>query len=437
MKKPLLPLLAACLWPLAAYAEETTPYALPIATSAAAALQRLTLPADVYRLAAFADLRDLRVLDAQDAAQPFAFVPEPPQTVALLPLPLYALPAEPATSSNGSRLQLQADASGSIRLELATKVAASPQPVRGYLLDRGPEPRQPLTALQFDWHSAQAELLLTLQAEQSDDLQHWQPLAAATTLAQLDNGQQQLRQGRLPLQPGARYLRLTLQGELPAGFRLTQARAEIPQPAPRALVSLPPVAARKATDGGFEFDLGGRYPLQALQFGYSGARLLLPAELLSRPRSDNRWQSHGMQLLQQQNGAMPALPVAGNDRYWRLLPDNRVGTPVPSALRLSGQYRPADIVFVAQGEPPYRLQFGDSFQDRPGALAYTTLVPPNGAPAEPGQAAVNGRLRSEAASWLGRVGHLHWRKLALWAVLLGGVGLMLSMVLRLGKQTGR
>ena len=95
------------------------------------------------------------------------------------------------------------------------------------------------------------------------------------------------------------------------------------------------------------------------------------------------------------------------------------------------------IVFVAQGEPPYRLQFGDSFQDRPGALAYTTLVPPNGAPAEPGQAAVNGRLRSEAASWLGRVGHLHWRKLALWAVLLGGVGLMLWMVLRLGKQTGR
>ena len=117
--------------------------------------KRLTLPADVYRLAAYADLRDLRVLDAQDAARSrLRSCPSRRRPVAQLPLPCM-LPAEPATSSNGSRLQLQADASGSIRLELATRLSrASPQPVRGYLLDRGPEPRQPLTALQFDWHSA-------------------------------------------------------------------------------------------------------------------------------------------------------------------------------------------------------------------------------------------------------------------------------------------
>lgn len=412
---------------------ESTPYALPLTISQGYSWQRLTLPPEVYRLAAFADLRDLRVLDARQEAQPFAWVPPAPPVTASVDLPLYPVPATAEAGGGTDQLQLYRGSDGSIRLQLAGSPDNRPTAPRSYLIDRGAEPRPALTALNLDWQAPQADVLLTLTVQQSDDLQHWQPLAGPATLARLQHGRQLLHQGRLTLPtPGGRYLRL--QGDWPASLRLTQAHGEYLQQAAHASQRLPQTAARKTNDGGFEFDLGGHFPLERLHFVYTGPRLLLPAELLSRPDEQSRWQRHGAQVVYKLDGAMPPVEVGSNHRYWKLQPDSRIGTPVPSALRLVGEYRPQQIVFVAQGEPPYRLQFGDGFNDTAGHLPYATLLPDAGRAAV-GEAAVSGKLLSEAGSWYGRVAHLHWRKLLLWLVLLSGVGLMVWMVLRLGRQT--
>lgn len=430
MMKSLLGGLAVAL-PLFA-AAESGPHWLPLSVSGSSGLHLLSLPGDVYRLAAFADLRDLRVHDANGEAMPFAFRPTPAPVAQLIELPLYALPAE-HEGGGDSQLSLRSGSDGSIRLQLARNAPAGAAAVSQYLLDRGAEPRVPLNALQLDWRGSDANLLLTLQLEQSDDLQSWQPLAGPVTLAQLTNGQQQLRQGRMAINPPqARYLRLALQTPLPPGLRLMRAQGEYPSQASPALTGLTPVAARRIKDGGFEFDLGGAYPLRSLQFSYSGPRLLLPATLLSRSRSNVPWQRHSSQVIYKLNVPMPAVSVASSDRFWKLLPDPRVAAPVASALRLQAWYQPASIVFLAQGQAPYHLVFGDSFAER-GDLAYATLVPPV-AESTLGSASRAGPVQKQASSLLPTLGPERWRKLGLWLILLVGVGLMGGMAWRLLRQ---
>lgn len=430
MMKSLLASLAVGL-PLFA-AAESGPYWLPLSLSGSSGLHLLSLPGEVYRLAAFADLRDLRVHDANGEAMPFAFRPVAAPVAQLIDLPLYALPAE-REGSGDSQLSLRSSSDGSIHLELARNAPAGSAAVSQYLLDRGAEPRLPLNALQLDWQGSDANLLLTLQLEQSDDLQSWQPLAGPVTLAQLTNGQQQLRQGRVAINPPqARYLRLALQTPLPPGLRLTRAQGEYPSQASPALTALTPVAARRIKDGGFEFDLGGAYPLRSLQFSYAGPRLLLPATLLSRPHGNVPWQRHSSQVIYKLNVPMPSVNVDSSDRFWKLLPDPRVAAPVASALRLQAWYQPASIVFLAQGQAPYHLVFGESFAER-GDLAYATLMPPVAA-ATLSTASSAGPVQAQASSLLPALGPESWRKLGLWLILLVGVGLMGAMAWRLLSQ---
>lgn len=418
-----LPLLAAA---------ESGPHWMPLSVSGNSGLHLLSLPGEVYRLAAFADLRDLRVHDANAEAMPFAFRPVPAPVAQFIELPLYALPAG-SEAGGGTQLSLRSSRDGSINLELARNAPAAAAAVSQYLLDRGAEPRLPLNALQLDWQGCDANLLLTLQLEQSNDLQSWQPLAGPVTLAQLANGQQQLRQGRMAINPPqARYLRLALQTPLPPGLRLTRAQGEHPSQAAPVLTALTSVAARRLKDGGFEFDLGGAYPLRSLQFSYAGPRLLLPATLFSRPNGNLPWQRHSSQVIYKLNVPMPSVSVASSDRFWKLLPDPRVAAPVASALRLQAWHQPASIVFLAQGQAPYRLVFGDGFAER-GDLAYATLVPP-AAEVTLGSASSAGPVQAQPSSLLPALGPERWRKLGLWLILLAGVGLMGGMTWRLLRQ---
>ncbi len=426
-------LLALSLMPAAASAAPA--YALSLSVSPSpAALQQVTLPPDVYRHAAYPDLRDLRVLDAADHPQPFAWQPPAPDTLQSLALPLYAEPTSATSAPAADHLQLQRDPGGSLRLELASRTAPGQPPPPAYLIDRGIAPRPDLTALQLNWQARQPDILLTLTIQHGDDLQHWQPLTGPATLARLHSGTHQLSQSRLPLPATtARYLRL--QADWPAGFRLTEASGETLRPPQADLQPLPQVAARKATDGGFEFDLGGAFPLHHLQVIYTGPRLLLPAELLSRASPDQPWRRHGPQLVYKLDAQMPPFIVSSTDRYWKLQPDSRIGAPVPAALRLQADYRSRQLVFVPQGQPPYRLQFGDNAQEHPGHLPYATLVPQSDRPTL-ARASISGPLRSEAGHWASRITHLHWRTLLLWLVLILGVGLMAWMAYRLSPDQG-
>jgi hypothetical protein len=116
----------------------------------------------------------------------------------------------------------------------------------------------------------------------------------------------------------------------------------------------------------------------------------------------------------------------------RLAPGSSAGAP--PTLEVS--WKSPSIVFVAQGEGPFHLAFGNA-QAASTALPLPTLIPATPASLKLGQARVGPVRAGPPPTRLeSLVGEMNPRRFALWAILFAGVGALGFMAWRLSKQTG-
>ncbi|MFT4249104.1 MAG: DUF3999 family protein, partial [Pseudomonas sp.] len=245
---------------------------------------RVILDAPVYRTATQATLGDLQVIDAAGEPLPSALLTmaAPLDAPQLLPLPLFALPPAPA---EGGELQVIAerDADGAVR-RIETRTGQAPRAgLSAWLLDASAL-RAPLRAILLDW-PAQQRLQAELRIEASDDLRDWSLLDPHATLVELDNGSARLQQRRIPLDTRARYLRVTaLSPQVPA---LSAAWAELAPTRQDAPLQWRVLSGRPR-DGGFEFELDGRFPVAWADVASDGNDAV-QWRLESRDAADARW----------------------------------------------------------------------------------------------------------------------------------------------------
>lgn len=327
-------------WPLALPADQAGAY-------------QVALDEAVYRTAADPALRDVQVLDAAGTPLPAALLLPPTDTAPRLQaLPLFVLP--PA-ASGGQPLEVVAerDASGAVQ-RIQTRSTAPSDGPPAWLLDASAIDA-PLQAVRLQWPSAQVQAQVRVEA--SDDLRSWTTVQAAAALVQLDNGQQQLAQRRIPLEVRARYLRITaLSPGLPA---LSAAQAEL---AP-AHAQAPPdwlAPEGRPQDGGFAFASGGRFPVALADVAVAGNDAIQWV-VQSRDAEDAPWTTRAGPWLAFRVGpggahSEPQAFPPTRDRYWRLLPASGAAPATPPQLRLG--WRPEHLLFVAGGQGPYALAAG-------------------------------------------------------------------------------
>jgi hypothetical protein len=413
------------------------------------ALHRFTLPVEAYRDAR-RDLADLRVFNSQGETVPFAIAGEAdqareaPATAALAQFPVFGAPAGAQASNLDVSVRTRPDGTV-ISVRQRSRPAPEQRPV-AWLLDASAV-RSPLHALILDWEAGRGAEIVRVGIEASDDLKSWQTIASQAVLVRVEQGGQVLSQPRVEFaRRTAKYLRVTGASQ---AFQLKSARAEMGGgvlPLPREKRTYTATAGAKP--GEYAFDLGARLPVESVRVAFAVPNSVAPVDILSRDVESAEWRfvASGTFYRLTREGAeleSPALDIGRRaDRYWMLRIDPRSGGVGASPPSLEVAWRAAQVVFVARGEPPFRVAFGSLGAARTDAtrtaLPVSSLIPGYERNEEHKlPAAVVGAVQTVAVSgesWRKIVGDVSPRKLGLWSVLLLGVAFLGFMAWRLSRQ---
>ena len=427
-----------------AYAQAPTQFrtSAPLTISGGDALHLADLPPEAYRDAR-SDLADVRIFNAAGESVPFAWAGKSDPVLEVAPpieLPIFPVSRlEPVTSGASAEVTVRAADGTLVSGRGARSKAKAVVRPAAWLLDAS-RATEDLRALALQWQAGPGTEMVTVRVEASDDLKGWRTLAASP-LVRLESEGRVLVQPRVEFTPQkAKYYRLT--ADAPT-FALESVRGEhvprgkLPDRQVRSLAASP-----GPEEGEYVYDLGARLPVEVLRLVPRQDNAVVSAMIFSRddPKAPWRAVAHaGFYRLKRDGAEVSSPPIdigRRAARYWmaRLAPGSSAGAPV-----LEVQWRPHGLVFVAQGEPPFYLAFGNP-QAASTALALTTLVPQyeKGKERQLAFAKVGDvRAGPPPSRWDNLVGSLNPRRIALWAILVGGVIALGVMAWRLSRQMSK
>jgi len=432
-------------------------YRAPILAAGEGSHYRFLLPEAVYLGAERQDLGDLRVLNASGEPVPHAFLPRAPAGPAPLQArtaKLFPLYGEESKGLDGVKVDVARGAGGTvIRLAAEPKGAKTGRKLLGYLVDAS-ELESPIEALIFDWQSG-AGFNGTARVDASDDLARWSMVVGEAPVLMLEHSGERLERKRVELSGRkAKFLRISF-WRVPDGLVLRgvqlELRGERVEPAREwRRVSGVPVADKR---GEYQFDSGGRFPVDRVRLVLPQQNTVARIELLARDRDDARWRHVAAAPVYrlQRDGVpvtSPDLRVDQTvDRQWLVRVDQRGGGLGAGEVALEVGWLPHELVFTARGAAPFALAFGSKLA-KPEALPVATVVPEYREGKDiPAQSATIGavagveRRSPSLADPLGLLRALldsgEGKKWVLWIVLCAGVFAVAWMALRLLRDLGR
>lgn len=422
-------------------------YGATLAIDGRSALYRTPLPLDVYRVATRPGLGDVCVVNGLDEVVPFtlrrppAARQEPAAFTALALFPLHSADRNP---SEALKLRLRS-AGTSIDLEQPPG-AAPADAVHAYLIDARGAPAA-LTALRLAWPVEAPDFAAHATVEASEDLARWQPVARGGAIVNLHFGGQDFVRAEIPL-PDVRasFLRLTFDSPAPA-LVLTGVDGTRRLPQPEAVrTRIAATAGAGAAAGEYEFDLGAAVPLDRLNLELPEQNTVVEAEFLARGATDKDWRSvaHG-RLYRLRLPAMPDLTNAPlvvpptSARFWKVRVPAAGGGLGHGLPTLAGGWLADEVVFVARGQPPFRLLYGNAAAT-PLAVPADALVVPGADPHAPSEALEPQPARLGARVDFGGAERLvpqtpapDWKRWLLWTVLVAGVAALAAMARKLAR----
>jgi hypothetical protein len=433
--------LLVTLMPPAGAQEQVAEFAtqVPLALSGDGPWYRLELPMALHLAARYADLRDLRVFNAEGQAQAYALTrgsarqAETHNDTAVKWFPLRG----PLNAEQTPSVRVQRSPSGTL-VEVVSEggEAAGEQVLRGWLLDTSAIDA-PLHKLVLDW-SADSEGFQRFSIEASDDLQQWRAWDDGQ-IARLSFADERIDQREVSL-PGqsARYLRLLWSSPKQApqllSARALSATRDFVSAALSWSADLQPSSAKS---GQYTWELPLALPLQRIQVELAQANTLAPVIVSGRLEGKVQWQPLARGLLYRlpQDGKEVLhneLELYGSPvQHIRVQVDERGGGLGSATPTIRVGIRAPQVVFLARGTPPYVLAMGNPAA-KDVSLPLSTLIPgyKEKRMATLGVASVAEVPQDHAAQANAKqASRFDWKRLGIWAVLLTGVGLLLLMAL--------
>jgi hypothetical protein len=333
----------------------------------AGGIVRLVLPDDVYATVTRADLGDLRVLNAAGDVVPHTVRPAPPPDATnaewrLVP----SFPMADVSTGASGKTQVRVDANGAV-LEVITDSAR--QITTAHLVDVSAID-DPLSRLALSWNApAGVTFLARVNVSGSNDLNTWRPLVASSAIAQLQRDAFTLTQDEIELpetRERSRYLRVSWPDEL-SSVTLTSVRVRPRATAGRAEIHWRTLTADHGEpSGSIVYDARGLFPVEYVDLDFADAADAASVTMRSRASPSSDWQlrhSGVFYSLREADSAIrsePARIARATDRHWSL--ERAGGEPWPAARapRLKIGWHPSELVFVAQGPPPYTVVYGSA-----------------------------------------------------------------------------
>lgn len=406
-----------------------------------------SLPFEVYRSVTHADLTDICIVNASGEVVPFAVrrPPAPPsRNLASVRLRLFPILGASQASGEALRLRLR-EGETAINIERSEAVAGPDHP-SSYLIDARTL-QQPIAELRITWDSAAPDFSARLQVDASDDLEHWRPISSGAQIVSLHYAGQEFVRNEVPLySTRAPFLRLTWNSVHDSPV-ITSIEA-VPRAVEPPLKRLYFEVAGSATvhPGEFDFDLGAPLPVAQVNLLLPETNSVVSAEFLIPVSATHEWRTVAEGQIYDL-----ALPGSGNltnkpiwlpptpERHWRVRVSEAGGGIGHGVPRLEVSWIPSDVVFLARGNGPFKLLYGNAEASSLG-LTPDMILSPMGSQDVSNGSLQPGRATLEAAQLLGGPTRLmratpgpDWKRWILWTALLLGVGVLAFMAWSLQK----
>ena len=407
-----------------------------------------SLPLEVYRSVTHADLADICVVNASGEVVPFAVRrPEAPRSRNPEPVKLRLFPIVGTSDGSGGALRLRLrEGETAVDIE-RLKADAGPDRPSSYLIDaRALE--QPIAQIRIGWDSAAPDFSASLHIDASDDLEHWRPVSSGAQVVSLHYAGQEFVQNEVPINATrTSFLRLTWDSvqDFPPVIHNVDAIPRAGE-APLQRLSFAVAGSATAHQDEYDFNLGARLPIEQVNLLLPEPNSVVRAEFLIPVSGTHEWQTVGEGRIYDL-----ALPGSGNlvnepisvpptrEQHWRVRISVAGGGIGHGAPQLEVSWIPSEVVFLARGNGPFKLLYGNV--DAPSlALTPDAILNPMGSQDVSHRSIQPGRATLEAPQLLGGPMRLapatptpDWKRWILWTVLLLGVGLLAFMAWRLLK----
>lgn len=412
-------------------------------------VQQLLLPDAVYQRVVSPQLHDVAVFDAAGVRVPHVWCAGPSQETATdAYLPVTVFPVRSARiGGQGATAEVRTESGNRIAITVpGANAEAEAVAVTAYDLELSAL-TEPVLALQVQWHSPTGLSELHLKVEQAAAGQPWQLLVADAVLKRVTAEGRTLEYADIKL-PAAHYqnLRLTPRDASGAVIDAVQVhtRSNVAAAAALRWFAARPVAA-SATDAdqsiSQSYDAEHQAPVTAAWVQLTAPNSRSHYRLQSRPDVKALWRTvaegEAFNLLtpsgERRNGQL-TLQI-NHERYWRLLGDAG-SAPIEASLLLG--YVPQNLRFIAQGQAPYRLAYGNAqaLAATPSASCdslLSSLLQAGQTDAESliGSATAGAPQVLAGAAALQAPTRPDWRRWLLWSVLAVAVLLLLGMARKL------
>ena len=425
-------------------------YGMALQTDGKEGVYKVSVPLDVYKVVRHADLRDVRVFNADGEVVPHVVtrsagsVSVKSEAIELPRFPVYAA----AQSKLGDLdLQIKRDAQGTvINLNNRSAVAGQSKLI-GYLLD-GNKVGPAVKEIELQWSDSIANYVGGVTVEASNDLATWRILAKDAPITRMKFGDHMLDQRRVKFTPTPLiYLRISAlstsenDAPLPELTRVLAIPADLSAEAPRTWSTL---AGKSVADklGDYEFDAGAQIPIDRIHVELPQMNTLVQAELLARANEKEPWQHVAQttayritQSGRQFNSDDIQINRDGR-RHWLMRIAQQGGGLGKDNPSLKVGWLADQILFLARGRGPFQLAYGADGVKSSEVPITTLMMNTDG---KGGIQAQSINLSMPIA--LGGDARLArtpdpfpWKKWILWGVLAFGVMLMGWMASRLVGQ---
>ena len=431
------------------------------------ALQTLLLDLPIYRGSIGPELVDLRVFNGAGEVVPHAIraLADPSeQEGALVGVPLFRVPEDsalarkPLGSVRERDVDIEVAADGAIvrvaadRTKDRDQTDTAARPPSAYLIDVSQlvEQERAIEGLLLTLAPDPAEFAMVLRVEASDDLVHFEPIAARAALARLDQAGHRIEQSEVAFPAIARrYLLVSGAQPLPVEVIAVRARlAPVIDPPPRQHTRIEGIRS-PGEHAEYVFDLGGAVPVDRVQVELPAANTVVEAQLYSASDPSGPWFHHHSGVVYQldhrdgalRNAEISVPPI--RQRYFKLDVDEKGGGLGSGIPALEVAWMPEQLLFVARGAGPFALGYGRAqvAGSRFDASELIQSALPPGAdprrdlPRETAQLGVQ-RAVGDPSVLEPRSEPPSARTLALWGVLVGSVAIVLALSVRLLRRMG-
>lgn len=421
-------------------------------------LVQVELTPEVYARLWRDDVADLVVFNGHDEAVPtapldavlaradLARAPTAPVEVPMFRIPVSGartaserlrLVVARRTDGHLERLDANLDMGGDVATESASEI----------LLDLSAMPGR-TRGLTVEFSPGTEGLVARVDVLGSRDLSAWTRLATAQALVALNDNGLRLERRRIEFSdtalPYVRLVRTDAPQPLPV-VTVQALRSRTPDPVARATASVELTGHTEARLPGFLYQANGPLPVERILVTLAERNAAASVIIESRPRSDLPWRERARGAvfhLSGRGGAVESSPFdiePVRDRQWRVRTDPvQLKTPT---LTLS--WRPDRFAFLTQGEGPFRLAAGSARSERGSFPLNAVLLEARsarGADWMPTQARLGrgaelggGAALAPRPDASGSPTPWQW---LLWALLLLGAFSVVSMVLKLLRQSG-